>query len=329
MKALVTGGGGFLGKAIVTRLLNRGDDVVSLARGEYPQLEAMGVRTVRGCLTDRNAVREAARDCDVVFHVAAKASVDSLYEEFRATNVNGTRHVIQACRELGIKRLVYTSTPSVIHGGGDIRGADESIPYPAEYVAYYPMTKAEAERMVLAANDKDLATVALRPHVIWGPGDNNLVPRLIQRAKAGRAVKVKGGPHLVDTVYVDNAAHAHILAADRLAPGSQIAGKVYFISNGEPIDMADLMDRILALAGLPPVKRQVSAKTLHLIGRVLELLYRTFAPHLEPPVNRFVAHQLSTSHWFDISAARRDLGYEPEISIEEGLRLLAKHLSQA
>ncbi len=329
MKALVTGGGGFLGKAIVTRLRNRGDDVVSLARGEYPQLTDMGVQTVRACLTDRVAVLRAAQGCDVVFHVAAKASVDSRYEEFKATNVDGTRNVIQACRESGIKRLVYTSTPSVVHGGGDIQGGDESLPYPAEYVAYYPMTKAEAERMVLAANDGDLATVALRPHIIWGPGDNNLIPRLIQRAKAGRLVKVKGGPYLVDTVYVDNAAHAHLLAADRLAPGSQIAGKVYFISNGEPIDMADLMDRILALAGLPPVKRQVSPKTLHLIGRVLEPLYRLFAPHLEPPVNRFVAHQLSTSHWFDISAARRDLGYEPEISIEEGLRLLADHMHQA
>jgi nucleoside-diphosphate-sugar epimerase len=182
--------------------------------------------------------------------------------------------------------------------------------------------------MVLAANNDDLATVALRPHIIWGPGDNNLIPRLIQRAKAGRLIKVKGGPHLVDTVYVDNAAHAHLLAADRLAPGSQIAGKVYFISNGEPIDMADLMNRILAMAGLPPVKKQVSATTLHIVGRVLEPLYRWFAPHSEPPVNRFVAHQLSTSHWFDISAARRDLGYEPEISIEEGLRLLADNLPQ-
>ena len=329
MKALVTGGGGFLGKAIVSRLRNRGDDVVSLARGEYPQLIEMGVHTVRGDLTDRNSVLKAAQGCDVVFHVAAKASVDSVYEEFKATNVDGTRNVIQACRELGIKRLVYTSTPSVIHGGGDIQGEDESIPYPAEYIAYYPMTKAEAERMVLAANDGNLATVALRPHIIWGPGDNNLIPRMIQRAKAGRLVKVKGGPYLVDTVYVDNAAHAHLLAADRLAPGAQIAGKIYFISNGEPIDMAELIDRILALAGLPPVKRQVSAKTLHIIGWVLETLYRWFAPHHEPPVNRFVAHQLSTSHWFDISAARRDLGYEPEISIEEGLRLLADHMPQA
>lgn len=329
MKALVTGGGGFLGKAIVTRLKSRGDEVVSLARGEYPQLIDMGVHTVQGSLSDRDAVLNAAQGCDVVFHVAAKASVDSRHEEFRATNVDGTRNVIEACRNLGIRRLVYTSTPSVVHGGGDIQGADESIPYPDHYEAYYPMTKAEAERMVLAANDKDLATVALRPHIIWGPGDNNLIPRLIQRAKAGRLVKVKGGPFLVDTVYVDNAAQAHLLAAEKLTPGSSIAGKVYFISNGEPIDMADLIDRILALAGLPPVKRQVSAKTLYILGRVLEPLYRLFAPHLEPPVNRFVAHQLSTSHWFDISAARRDLGYEPEISIEEGLRRLADHMPLA
>ena len=322
MNALVTGGGGFLGGAIVDLLLARGASVRTLARGEYPRLKERGVATIRGDLADATAVRRAVEGCDVVFHVAAKAGIWGPFEEYRRANVEGTRHIIDACRALGVRRLVFTSSPSVVFDGKDMAGVDESAPYPAHHESFYSATKAEAERLVLAANDEKLATVALRPHLIWGPGDNHLIPRVIAKAKAGRLRKIGREDHLVDTIYIDNAAQAHLLAADRLAPGSPIAGKAYFLSQGEPVPLWDLINRILRAAGAPPVTRSVPTGFALAVGSLLETIYRTFGISGEPPMTRFLAHQLSTAHWFNIDAARRDLGYEPAVSIDEGLRRL-------
>ncbi len=321
MRALVTGGGGFVGKAVLRRLLDRGDTVVSFARGDYPELRALGAETVQGDLADADAVRAAARGCDVVFHVAAKAGVWGPRLDYERANVLGTHHVLGACRDAGVPRLVYTSTPSVVHAGGDIEGADESLPYPAHFATHYPRTKAEAERAVLAANDPDLATVALRPHLVWGPEDNNLVPRIVDRARRGR-LRFVGPPKKIDTVYIDNAADAHLLAADHLAPGAPCAGRAYFISNGDPRPGDEIINGILGAAGLPPVTRRISPRIAYAVGALLELLYGLVRARAEPPMTRFVAEQLSTAHWYDISAARRDLGYAPTVSIEEGLRRL-------
>jgi nucleoside-diphosphate-sugar epimerase len=211
----------------------------------------------------------------------------------------------------------------VIFDGADQQGVDESVPYPPRYEAAYPLTKAIAERAVLTANGPELATTALRPHLIWGPGDNHLVPRLLARARAGRLWKVGGKPHLVDTTYIDDAAQAHLLAADRLAPGAPIAGRVFFISQGQPVLLWDFIDQILASAGLPPVRRRIPAAAAYVFGWWLELVYGALALRAEPPMTRFLARQLSTAHWFNIDAARRDLGYAPQVSIEEGLRRLA------
>jgi len=326
MKALVTGGGGFLGGVIVRKLLARGDAVRSFTRTAYPWLAELGVEQAHGDLADPDAVARAVEGCDVVFHVAAKAGVWGRYADYFATNVTGTENVLAACGQHGVTRLVYTSTPSVVHGGASIEGADESIPYPKEYEAFYPQTKAVAERAVLAANGPDLATVALRPHLVWGPGDPHLIPRVLRRARAGKLRRVGKQPVKVDVTFVDNAADAHLLAADKLAPGSPIAGKAYFVTDGAPVDLWEFINRVLAVAGLPPVTRSVSVWKAKLAGRVLEFVYRTLRLPGEPPMTRPVAPQLPTSHWYDISAARRDLGYGPKVGLEEGLRRLAESL---
>ena len=319
MKALVTGGGGFLGGVIVRLLRERGFEVRSFSRGNYPELERLGVEQVRGDLANREAVERAAAGCDIVFHVAAKAGVWGAYADYYRANVTGTENVIAACRRHGIGRLVHTSSPSVVFDGTDIEGGDESLPYPARFEAPYPETKALAEQLVLAANDRELATVALRPHLIWGPEDNHLVPRIVARGRAGRLRRVGTRPCPVDSVYIDNAAEAHLLAAERLAPGTAPAGRAYFISNGEPVPLWELVDRILAAAGVPPVARTVSPGVAYTVGRLLEGIYSVLRLGGEPPMTRFLARELATSHWFDISAARRDLGYAPRVSIDEGL----------
>jgi nucleoside-diphosphate-sugar epimerase len=319
MRALVTGGGGFLGGAIVRRLLARGDQVISLARNRYPALDALGATQVQGDVADPDTVEKAAAGCGVVFHVAAKAGIWGRYADYHRANVEGTANVLAACRRLGIRRLVYTSSPSVVFDGRDMEGVDESVPYPAHYEAHYPRTKAEAERLVLTANGPDLATVALRPHLIWGPGDNHLVPRILARARAGKLRRLGARNPRIDSIYIDNAADAHLLAADRLSPGSPPAGRAYFLSQGEPVPLWDLVNRILACADLPPVTRSVPVWLAWSMGWLLEMGYGLFRRESEPPLTRFLASELTTAHWFDIGAARRDLGYEPRVSIAEGL----------
>ena len=326
MRALVTGGGGFLGGAIVRQLLQAGYRVRGFSRGRYPDLEALGVEQHQGDLADLAALGRACRDCAIVFHVAARAGLAGRWLDYYRANVIGTRNVVRACRDQGIPRLVCTSSPSVVFDGRDMAGVDESVPYPRHHEAHYPRSKAIAERYVLSANSPDLATVALRPHLIWGPGDNHLVPRILARARAGRLRRVGHESKLVDSVYVDNAADAHLLAAERLSFGSPVAGRAYFISNGEPLPIWDLVNRILAAGGLGPVTRSVPERLAWLGGALCELLYATFWPHREPPMTRFLARELATAHWFDLTAARRDLGYVPRVSIDEGLLRLARWL---
>lgn len=326
MKALVTGGGGFLGGAVVRLLRGRGDAVRSFTRTRYPWLDELGVEQTLGDLTDPAAVENAVAGCDVVFHVAAKAGVWGRRSDFFDTNVTGTENVIAACKKHGVRKLVHTSTPSVVHARGDIENGNESLPYPKTFDADYPESKAKGEKAVLAANGPELATVALRPHLIFGPGDPHLIPRVIAAARAGKLRRIGSRPIKVDVTYIDNAADAHLNAADRLAVGSPCAGKAYFISNGEPVELWGFIDRVLAEAGLPPVTRTVSAWKARLAGRVFETLYWLFRLAGEPPMTRFVAVQMSTAHWYDISAARRDLGYEPRVSVDEGLKRLGERL---
>lgn len=329
MKALVTGGGGFLGGAIVRMLRGRGDSVRSFSRSAYSALDTIGVEQVRGDLGDPVAVSRAAAGCDIVFHVAAKAGVWGPWREYYQANVIGTQNVLAACKEHGIRRLVFTSSPSCTFAGVDQNGVNESEPYPTRFLAYYPHTKAIAEQAVRAANGPELATVALRPHLIWGPDDPHIIPRLIERARAGKLRRIGMQPKLVDTTYIDNAAVAHLLAADRLAVGSPISGGAYFISQGEPEPLWDFINRVLAVAGLPPITRSISPAFAYWAGAALEYGYTLLRIRREPTVTRFVARQLSTAHWFDLTAAKRDLGYVPGVSTEEGLRRMRESWRKA
>lgn len=337
--AFVTGAGGFLGKAICRYLRTVGIQVTGFARGNYPDLQQMGVRMVKGDICDKSALLEAMQGCDVVFHVASKAGVWGSKDDYFGPNVDGARNIIEACQALGIDKLVYTSTPSVTFAGTDEAGIDESAPYAGSYLNFYAESKAIAEKMVLKANDlplsgggegnRTLSTVALRPHLIWGPDDPHLVPRVIERARAGRLKLVGNEDKLVDTIYVDNAAYAHILAAVKLTEYKKVcAGKAYFLSNDEPITMAAMLNKILACAALPEVGKRVPAGLAYRVGAFLEWLYGVLGKTEEPIMTRFVARQLSTSHYFDITAAKRDLGYTPLVSIDCGMEKLKASLSK-
>lgn len=321
--ALITGGGGFLGSAIAEQLVARGQRVISLSRRRHVRLDRLGVAQIRADVGDRQALEKAFRGVDVVYHTAAKAGVWGDARAYVRVNAGGTRNVLAACRASGVARLVYTSSPSVVFDGRDICGADESLGYARRRLSAYQASKLLAERDVRAAAG-DLAVVVLRPHLIWGPGDNHLAPRIIARAR--RLVQVGNGRNLVDTTYIANAAVAHVLAADRLTADPAISGRVYFISQGEPVRLWETINRILGAAGLPPVKRRISARSAWLLGLLLEAAYRTLRLSAEPPMTRFVARELAASHWFDIGAARRELGYVPQVSTDEGFKRLAAWL---
>lgn len=326
MMILVTGGGGFLGKAIVKALIKKGHKVRSISRRDNQELREIGVEVLRGNLADEKTMSEACKGCDAVFHVAAKAGVWGSFKDYYDTNVQGTKNVIASCRLHSVRRLIFTSSPSVVFHGIDQQGVDEKEDYPKKFLSNYPKTKAMAEKLVLEANKGRLATVSLRPHLIWGPGDNHLVPRIISRAKTGKLRIVGTGENMVDTVYIDNAVDAHILAMEKLEIGSEISGKSYFITNGEPMPMATIINKILDAADLPHVNMKISANAAYLVGALMELSHSIVRSKKEPLMTRFVAKELSTSHWFDITAARRDLGYEPKVTIDEGMKRLSKWL---
>lgn len=346
--AFVTGAGGFLGKAICLRLLAAGIKVTGFARGHYPELEALGVVMLQGDLVNKDLLQQAMQGCDIVFHVASKAGVWGDRDSYFCPNVKGAANVIAACKALKIDKLVYTSTPSVTFAGQDESGIDESTPYATRFLNHYAHSKAIAEKMMLDANQVGdmplenpnvtqvfsqvttqatapyaLKTVALRPHLIWGPGDPHLVPRVLSRGRLGKLKLVGREDKLVDTIYIDNAAYAHVLAALELCQAKpKCQGKAYFLSNDEPITMAKMLNLILACDALPPVTKRVPQSVAYVAGTVLETVYFLLKKQEEPMMTRFVARQLSCSHYFDISAAKRDLGYRALVSINQGMARL-------
>ena len=327
MHVLVTGGGGFLGRYIVEQLHARGDSVRIFARGAYPELLKTRVEVLRGDLADAGAVDRACADIDCVFHVASKVGIWGPWSDFYRTNVVGTENLLSACRKCDVSRLVFTSSPSVTFDGTDQCGVDETARYPVRWLAHYPHSKALAEQAVLAANGSQLRTCALRPHLVWGPRDHHLTARLIARGRRGQLRRVGDGSNLVDMIYVENAAEAHLRAADVLeADRSPAAGKAYFLSQGEPVRCWEWIDQILALVDLPPVRRSMSLRTALRAGALLESIHWLTRSRHEPRMTRFLARQLATSHWFDITAARRDLGYVPQVSTVDGMGRLGAWL---
>lgn len=327
MTVLVTGGGGFLGRSLIRALRDRGEAVRSFARGDYSRLREWGVEQIRGDIGDADAVENAVAGCDAVFHTAARVEMWGPYEEFHRVNTIGTQNVIAACRRSGVAKLIYTSTPSVVHGGGSVSGVDESAPYPAHYEAHYPATKALAEQAVLAANSDVLATTAIRPHLVWGPGDTSMMPRVVAKARAGK-VRLIGPPQPVDTLYIDNAVDAHLGAYERLEFGAAPAGRAYFVTQGEPLSGQQFLNDLLAANGLPPIDKTISVGAAKTAATLIEGLWKLFRIRAEPPITRFVVSQLSTAHWYDISAARRDLGYAPKVSYAEGMDRLRAWIAE-
>lgn len=326
MRILVTGGGGFLGGALVRRLVADGHQVRSFARGDYPELANQGVEVLRGDLANPTAVEMACEGCELVFHVAAKAGIWGPYAQFYSANVVGTQNVVEACRKLRIPRLIHTSSPSVVLEGRDMNGVDESIPYPKSYRAAYPETKARAERFVLASNSDELATVALRPHLIWGPGDTTFIPRII--ARAHRLKQIGSEDKLVDFSYIEDVVQSHIDAMERLAPGAACAGRAYFISQDSPMGTWAFFNRVLEAAGKDPIQGQVNPRIAYLAGWVCEVIFQALPVLGEPPITRYLAKELSVAHWFDISAAKRDLGFQPRFTMEQGFEKLKEWFDQ-
>jgi nucleoside-diphosphate-sugar epimerase len=329
MKLLVTGGGGFLGQALCRGLRERGHDVASFSRSRHAALDALGVRQLQGDLADHAAVLAAfAEGFDAVLHNAAKAGAWGSYASYFDANVSGTRNVIAACRAHRIGKLVHTSTPSVAHRATHpVEGASaDEVPYGEGVKAHYATTKIIAEREVLAANDAALATVALRPRLIWGPGDTQILPRLVERARAGRLRLVGSGDNLVDTTYIDNAAQAHVDALEHLHVGAACAGRAYFISNGEPWPLREVLNGLLRAAGAPEVQATLPFRAAYAIGAVCEVLWTALPLRGDPPMTRFLAEQLSTAHWYSMAPAARDFGYVPKVPMVEGLERLRASL---
>ena len=366
MKALVTGGGGFLGLRLVQRLLDDGIEPISFSRGSHPELAKLGVEERRGNLDSFDDVDAAVEGCDAVFHVAAFPSVVMDPTPYYRTNLLGTRNVVAACLKNRVRKLVYTSTQCVANTVESQEGIDESTPYAPRFLCWYQMTKAVSEQIVRAANyapwtdDYDfggldfspanfrrlnpkvniattprdstredaLMTVALRPHLIWGPGDRHLVTRLLERSLFRRLVRVGDGKNMIATIYVDNCADAHKLALDALVPGSSVPGSVYYIAQEKPTNCWRWIDELLALAHEPPVQSSVSFESAWRRGAILEKIYSIFRLKGEPIMTRFLATQLAKSYWFDTTRAKNELGFVPKISIEEGMRRLGAFVEE-
>lgn len=328
LQALVTGANGFLGQYIAKQLIDRGDEVRALCRRPSSELDSIGADVWLADIREKSKVIASCAGVDVVYHVAGVAGIWGSWDHYHGINTRGTCHVIAGCREHRVSRLVYTSSPSVTFDGTGQIGVNESVPYPRKWLANYPHSKALAEQEVLRANGPGLLTCALRPHLIWGPRDRHLFPRLLARARQGGLRRVGDGRNLIDTVYVANAAQAHLMAGDALVPGSPVCGSAYFISQGEPVNCWEWINELLALADLPAVRKSISLRAAWHIGAILEFVHQMLRIETEPRMTRFLAVQLGKSHFFDISRARRDFGYQPTVSTSEGLVHLREEICQ-
>ncbi|MBL62209.1 MAG: 3-beta hydroxysteroid dehydrogenase [Opitutae bacterium] len=319
MKIVVTGGAGFIGTRIVRGLLKKGHEVEIIGRSSAPRQPE--VRFHKIDLSNNSIPAELCKGVDAFFHVAAKAGIWGTAESYESANVAATRQVVQACLANEVRFLVHTSTPSVVFNGQPFKGAGEELPYGSNWLCHYARTKAIAEKDVLAANSGGkLKTIALRPHLVWGPGDPHLLPKVVSKARAGKLAIVGDGSNLVDLTHVENAAHAHLVALEALAVKEHPGGKAYFISQGEPTRLWSWLNDLLHRLNEPRVIRKISFRKAYWMGFALECAWKVLRRKTDPPMTRFVATQLAKDHWFDGSAAEKDLGYKPVVSMEDGLQ---------
>ena len=326
MRVLVTGASGFLGQATAAAVRGAGHEVRTFQRRPSG---VEGVSDVLGSMTDPAAVARAVDGIEAVVHLAAKVSLAGDPDDFVRVNVDGTRTLLDAARGAGVERFVFVSSPSVAHTGSSLVGADAGPAEPARARGDYARTKAAAELLALAADAPGFAVVAVRPHLVWGPGDTQLVGRIVDRARSGRLPLLDSGAALIDTLYVDNAASAMVAALDHAADDG-VHGTAYVVTNGEPRPVGDLLAGICTASGVPAPRVHVPAGVARFAGSLVEAVWRVRAGEDEPPMTRFLAEQLSTAHWFDQRRTRRDLQWTPAVSIDEGLgRLAAAQASSA
>lgn len=319
MIVVVTGASGLLGRTVATRLVAAGHEVRTLQRRPA---HVPGAREVLGSVTEPAVVSAALEGADAVVHLAAKVSLAGDPREFDDVNVGGTRNLLDAARRTGVGRFVQVSSPSVAHAGVPLAGVGAEPADPAGARGDYARTKAEAELLALSRDAADLAVVAVRPHIVWGPGDTQLVARIVDRARRGRLPLLDHGTALIDSTYIDNAASGIVAALDRAA---HVHGRAYVVTNGEPRPVADLLGGICRAAGVRPPSWSVPAGLARAAGSAVETLWRVRPGHDEPPMTRFLAEQLSTAHWFDQRQTRHDLAWSPAVTLDEGLARLAAH----
>ena len=330
MKVLITGGSGFLGRVTARVMRKAGYDVTILCRGDYSFLADEGFTVIRGDICDRTFLLNVFNGFDEVHHIASLTGISTVKFPFYRINVEGTRNVIDACVKNNVKKLIYTSSPSVVYDGTSEEMADESAPYPERFLNPYSETKAEAEKMVLDENTKgSLLTVSLRPHLIWGPEDTNLIPRLLEKAAKGKLFMVGDGNNYADLTYVENAALAQLKASESLTEGSLVCGKAYFITNDEPVLLWEFINRILKGTGLDKVERYLPFRAAYMFGAGLESVYSLLKINREPVMTRFLASQLATTHTYSVAKAKDELGYIPKVSMDEGVDKLFSYLKRS
>lgn len=322
MKILVTGGGGFLGRHLVKMLIERGHQVESFSRSNHPVLDRLGIKSIKGDLKNYSQVLAACESKDAIFHVASKVGMWGKWKDFYEINVNGTKNILNAAKEANVPYLVYTSTPSVVFDKKDITGGNENLPYTKRPQNYYQKSKIMAEKMILSQNE--VKAVALRPHLIFGEDDPHIIPKIIEKAKAGKLFKIGDGQNLVDVTYVENAAHAHILALEKLMTNPKIFGNAYFIGQENPVNLWEFINSILSINNVPIVRKKVPLKMAYFFGVILENVYKLLGIRKDPPMTSFVALQMGTSHYFSHRNAQLELGYFPLVSLYQAIERLKR-----